>query len=108
MERSFWQQRGSTMRNAYYGGYNMSPSASFFHEERGEFVAVIDMNVGCSVTNNAEEVVEFVLDYYSTTTKRIFYRDTMGNWDEMTHDGEKFVGFKSMPRCFQLSPTEEK
>ena len=47
-----------------------------------------------SVTNDAEAVVDWILTAYSDDkTRRIIYRDTIGQWDELIHDGEKFVGF---------------
>lgn len=45
-----------------------------------------------SVTNDAEAVVAHVDRHFPG--RRIFYRDTMGNWDELVHDRAKFIGFE--------------
>jgi hypothetical protein len=56
-------------------------------------VFLVDENRGgTSVTNDAEAVVAEVLEQYDPTC-RIVYRDTMGNWDELAHDGESFIDF---------------
>jgi hypothetical protein len=47
-----------------------------------------------SVTNGAEQVVERIIDDYGPH-RRIFYRDSMGHWDELAHDGRRFTGFKA-------------
>ena len=49
-----------------------------------------------SVTNDAEAVVEFVLGQICKWNPdvRILYRDTEGYWDELQHDGSKFIGYR--------------
>jgi hypothetical protein len=54
---------------------------------------VIDQDAGMSVTNDAEAVVGEVLGMVDAPIKRIVYRDTEGRWDELKHDGRRFVGF---------------
>lgn len=44
-----------------------------------------------SVTNDAENVVSDVLKIFGEL--RIVYRDSQGSWDELLHDGVKFIGF---------------
>lgn len=44
-----------------------------------------------SVTNDAEAVVAYILGLHPG--RRIVYKDTMDQWDELLHDGEKFTGF---------------
>lgn len=44
-----------------------------------------------SVTNDAEGVVERINRRFPGY--RIFYRDSMGNWDELLHDADRFRGF---------------
>jgi hypothetical protein len=44
-----------------------------------------------SVTNDAENVVHYVLSIYPK--RRIIYRDTDGNWDELVHNGIDFTNF---------------
>lgn len=46
---------------------------------------------GMSVTNDAEAVVENLLARYGN--RRIVYRDSMGRWDILMHDGVRFTGF---------------
>lgn len=46
-----------------------------------------------SITNDADWVAgELALHYGG---RRIFYRDSMGNWDEIVHDCGAFVCFKT-------------
>jgi hypothetical protein len=54
-------------------------------------VFIIDHDIGRSVTNDAEAVVEAVLRVFPS--KRIIYRDTDGRWDELVHAKGGFVGF---------------
>ena len=46
-----------------------------------------------SVTNDAENVVEHLYNHYGN--RQFFYKDTMGEWDELVHTNGKFTGFKS-------------
>jgi hypothetical protein len=59
-----------------------------------EAVFLVDNDQGMSVTNDAEAVVEEVLSQYPV--RRIFYRDTQGEWDELRHDGTQFMSFGSL------------
>jgi hypothetical protein len=45
-----------------------------------------------SVTNDAEQVTEFL--FKTIGDKRIFYKDTMGQWDELLHNKGVFQNFK--------------
>lgn len=45
-----------------------------------------------SVTNDAENVVAHLEHHYPR--RRIYYRDTDNNWDELTHEAGIFKGFK--------------
>lgn len=54
-------------------------------------VHLIDNGDGMSVTNNAENVVAEVFNQYPN--RRIIYRDTMGNWDELLHNHGIFTNF---------------
>jgi hypothetical protein len=56
-------------------------------------VFLIDGDVGMSVTNDAEQVVEYVNNLHPG--KRIVYRDTDNNWDELEHNNGVFIGFKT-------------
>ena len=54
---------------------------------------VRDRNRGAmSVTNDAEGVTAEVAGQYPG--KRIVYLDSMDQWDELCHDGGRFLGFK--------------
>lgn len=55
-------------------------------------VAILDNDHGMSVTNDAEAVVEHLLAEYGPD-RRIFYRDTQGDWDELKHDGKRFRNY---------------
>lgn len=54
-------------------------------------VFIVDNDIGMSVTNDAENVVEHLLNIYPN--KRIFYRDTEGDWSELVHNNKEFVRF---------------
>ena len=48
-----------------------------------------------SITNDAEAVVELTLSQHGP--RRILYQDTEGNWDELKHNGKRFVDFAPIP-----------
>jgi hypothetical protein len=54
-------------------------------------VFLVDQDEGMSVTNDAEQVVEYVNNLHPG--KRIIYRDTEGRWDELLHDNGVFLDF---------------
>jgi hypothetical protein len=58
----------------------------------GKTVFIIDKDVGMSITNDAENVVVDVLAQFPD--HRIIYRDTSGQWDELSHWNGQFCGFK--------------
>jgi len=55
-------------------------------------VYIIDNDDGMSVTNSAERVCEQLAVQYPG--KRIVYRDTEGQWDELVHQNGRFLDFK--------------
>jgi hypothetical protein len=60
-----------------------------------EAVFLVDNdNPRMSVTNDAELVVEQVLSRFPG--RRIIYRDSTGEWDELRHDGAVFMSFGSL------------
>lgn len=61
-----------------------------------------ERNPTTTVTNDAEAVVDYLLKTGKLGARRLFYYDTEGQLDEITHDGQKFTGFKAGPR-----PSEE-
>lgn len=57
-----------------------------------EIVFIDDLCDGrMSVTNDAENVVREVAK--SFPGRRVVYRDSDGNWDELLHAGGRFTGF---------------
>lgn len=46
---------------------------------------------GRTITNDAEFVVREVLSAFGPHT--VYYRDTMGAWAQLCHDGGRFTGF---------------
>ncbi len=56
-----------------------------------EAVWIVDDEGVLSVTNDAERVVAELFRTWGA--RRIFYRDTDGDWDELQHEGAKFTGF---------------
>ena len=55
-------------------------------------IFIEDLNGPMSVTNDAEAVVKDLInlgygDYH------ILYKDSMGQWDELLHNGFRFIGF---------------
>jgi hypothetical protein len=54
-------------------------------------IYLVDKNRGMSVTNDAENVVTEVVNEYGD--KKVVYRDSMGNWDELEHEHGKFSDF---------------
>lgn len=75
----------------------MAVPYSYTVVDRSEAVIWIADNSGWggnfrSITNAAEEVVEEVYRLFGD--RRIMYRDTEGRWDELVHEGSRFIGFK--------------
>jgi len=55
-------------------------------------VYIADLNLSAmSVTNDAEAVVAEIVPRFKG--KRIVYKDSDGNWDELVHNGREFTGF---------------
>lgn len=60
-----------------------------------KIVLVTDEGGSMSVTNDAEAVVEFVLQQNNWNQDiRILYEDSEGSWDELQHDGSGFLAFR--------------
>lgn len=58
-----------------------------------EAIWLRDLDKGRTITNDADEVTAAMLKLYGP--RRVYYRDTMGRWDELEHNGRAFVGFKA-------------
>lgn len=57
-------------------------------------------NGAMSVTNDAEDVVRFILESHNWDQDlRILYRDTDDLWDELQHDGTGFINFRRWGRA---------
>lgn len=54
-------------------------------------VFIIDLDQGMSVTNDAENVAKHIQQRYPG--KRLVYRDTMSNWDEILFEGPHLFQF---------------
>lgn len=60
-----------------------------------DVIAIRDMDGKMSITNDAEGVVAFLASrHFLTETKKLIYRDSMGFWDELVHNGKELKGFK--------------
>jgi|GEM_PF-1642782 len=61
-----------------------------------DFVGIADANRGGrSITNDAERVVtELLATRQLLPHQRLLYRDTLGRWDELVHDGHRFTAFR--------------
>lgn len=76
----------------------MSKSAWAYEMVRDDFVFIVDMDIGISVTNDAEAVVEEINDSYPE--RRIFYRDTDGEIAELMHIVGVFGGYGMNPETW--------
>lgn len=76
----------------------MSPRSDFSIVKNvpGEPLVILDRNLGnMSVTNDAESVVEsLVREGLLPDGRRLFYYDSEGQLDEITHKDGVFVGFE--------------
>jgi hypothetical protein len=70
------------MKSSSFTVTTVAPSAVF----------LVDNNDNSkSVTNDAENVVSYVNSQFPN--RRIFYKDTMGSWDELVHNNGTFIRF---------------
>jgi hypothetical protein len=64
------------------------------HRVTDEYIFIVDIGTQSkSVTNDVVNVLEFLSDVYKIGKKRLFYRDSGGEIDEIVHDCGKFVRF---------------
>lgn len=59
------------------------------------FIYLVDLQQGCSITNDAEAVVKEVTERWGN--KRILYWDSMDNQDELCHTKGVFTHFAPGP-----------
>lgn len=63
-------------------------------------VIIVDVGIGLSITNDAENVVERLEAYLQEggsggiQGRKVYYRDTNGDFDEMLTENGEFKGFK--------------
>ena len=63
------------------------------HVDRFEIVVVIDLDRGCSVTNDAAAVLAYIASQLGGLPNRpVMYRDTAGWYDGLGHNGWAFTG----------------
>jgi polysaccharide deacetylase 2 family uncharacterized protein YibQ len=73
---------------------NIMKSSFSITEIKDDRVVILDNNMGGrSVTNDAENVVEYLYSVYGN--RRVFYIDSEGILDELRHNKGEFVGFGS-------------
>jgi len=61
-------------------------------KNQSKVLLIEDLNGPMSVTNDAENVVADLLAA-GYASFRFLYRDSMGQWDELLHNGFRFTGF---------------
>jgi hypothetical protein len=57
-------------------------------------VLIRDLNQGASITNYPSETLNHLSQRHSIKWKRIFYRDTIGRFDQIVHNNGIFVCFR--------------
>ncbi|ELY4881573.1 hypothetical protein ACLI07_23750 (plasmid) [Providencia huaxiensis] len=64
-----------------------------------EFVVLIDKDQGASVTNDANNVISWLVENLDNGLgeRKVYYRDTTGSYDEMEHEKGVFVSFSACP-----------
>ena len=63
-------------------------------------IVILDANDGAkSVTNDADNIVQDLVRLgHNVDRKVIVYRDTMGNWDQITTNSARFATFYPLKR----------
>lgn len=70
---------------------NNTRSAYRIAKVSADCIWIVDLDIGKSVTNDAENVTKEIQATYPG--RRIIYRDTSGSWDELKHEAGRFTGF---------------
>ena len=68
--------------------------ARFSIEVTDSLIMLEDLDQGRTVTNDADAVIADLAQEGLLRGRRVIYRDTMGRWDELLHDGTRFTGFR--------------
>lgn len=73
------------------------PRAIYTYTIHKSVIAIVDHDLGRSVTNDADNVVDDLARAgLDLAAYRIIYRDTRGIWDEIVIDRDRFAGFRSI------------
>jgi hypothetical protein len=66
-----------------------------FLEITNDYILIEDIGgrYDMSVTNDAENVVQNLYDNHRLENRRLFYKDSSGDTDELVHNNGKFVRF---------------
>lgn len=70
--------------------FNRNARYRIVHED-DKAVFIVDDNGDLTITNDAENVCHKLLT--GRKNKRIFYKDSCNNWDELVHNGFHFSYF---------------
>jgi hypothetical protein len=72
--------------------------------ETPEYIYILDTGHTHTqtVTNDAEAVIETLARNHSLGERRVFYKDSDGQVDELLHAGPQFTGFKAGHTGFEL------
>ena len=59
-----------------------------------EYIAIVDEDIGRTVTNDAEAVIAFLRGTsHGLGSRPVVYRDTENTWHGLAHDGYGFTGY---------------
>lgn len=71
--------------------------STYTYEMVGDVICIIDHDKGHTVTNDASEVVQDLVECgHDLSRMRVVYRDTTGVWDELVVANGAFAGFRSV------------
>lgn len=71
-------------------------TVDYHHTRFCSVIALADVHGDVSVTNDADAIVAAFASRRGIRGWQIVYRDSMGNWDELVHDGRTFKGFRAL------------
>ncbi len=86
------------MTGIVFNSHIPEPRAVFrFETYGGNVIAVVGIEDGRSVTNDAEAVIAQLAEKFDLSKFRVIYQDTRGIWDELlVGAGSRFTGFRSI------------
>ena len=66
-------------------------------KETPEYIYIIDTghNHTKTITNDPGHVIETLAIYHALGERRVFYKDSEGQIDEILHSGSRFTGYKA-------------